>query len=145
MNIGKYHFVFILVTVACAGILLYSCNDENEFTLGDDFVESSTHLSIVDTFSVEMSTVIQDSVPTSATGAMLVGKYQDTVFGSISCISYCQIGLPSTISLGEDDIYDSIVLVLEYSKYFFGDTNSLAELSIHQLNESIELHDNGYL
>ncbi len=145
MNIGKIRSHLILISLLCPGILLLSCDNENEFTLGDDFIESSTHLSIVDTFMVDMSTVIQDSIVTSGTKAMLIGNYQDTLFGNTRCSSFFRFGLPESASLDEDDIYDSVVLVLQYSQYYFGDTNIRMGISVHRLNESIELHNNGYL
>lgn len=145
MNIGKPHIVFTLLFVVFAGLLMPSCNDENEYILGENFIESSTKLSIVDTFTVEMSTVILDSVVTSGKGAMLIGNYLDTIFGNTSCSGFFQIGLPESISLDEHDIFDSVNLIIQYSKYSYGDTNSLMRLSVHQLKESIEPHENGNL
>jgi len=145
MRIGKPGFFFTMTFFACTGILLPSCDKNNEFTMGEDFIESSVSLSIVDTFMVDMSTVIQDSVTTSGKGAMLIGHYQDTLFGNTSCSGYFQIGLPENISLDKSDIYDSIALIIQYSGYSYGDTNSLMAISVHRLTDSIKLHNNGYL
>ena len=147
MNIGipeRNFFTFILAVLT--GLLLTSCNQsDSEFTIGEDFIESATSIKIIDTFTVEMSTVIQDSVPTSGTGTMLIGNYRDTLFGNTTCNAFFQIGLPESINLTENDIYDSISLILYYSGYYYGDTNSRGQMRVHQLKEPIELHDDGYL
>ncbi len=126
--------------------LLLSCNkSDNLFTIGNDFVESETNIEVIDTFTVELSTVLMDSVVTSATDAMLIGCYADTLFGSITCNSFFQIGLPGSVSLDEDDYYDSIALVIYYSGYYYGDTNHLLNINVHRLTEDIEVFDDGNL
>ncbi|MBN1414576.1 MAG: DUF4270 family protein [Bacteroidales bacterium] len=137
--------------VACMFIILMamlfsSCNeDDNTFTIGNDFTESTTHIIVLDTFTVEMSTVVLDSVPTSGTEAMLIGNFRDTLFGNTRCSSFFQIGLPEYIKLNADDVYDSMSLIIHYSGYYYGDTNTFMQLNVYQLAEDIQLHDNGYL
>jgi hypothetical protein len=145
MNIGKLRFFFLVLFTACIGFLFSSCNSENTFIIGEDFVESSTNMTIVDTLTVEMSTVVQDSVPTSKSGAMLIGNYDDTLFGNSDCSGFFQLGLPESIALYEDDIYDSICLIIHYSGYFYGDTNKMMQINVHRVTEDIKVHENGYL
>jgi hypothetical protein len=145
MNIGKPRFFFTVLLTVCIGFLLSSCNNENTFTIGEDFIESATSMAIVDTFTVEMSTVIQDSVPTSGTDAMLMGNIEDTLFGDAGCSSFFQLGLPEGIALYEDDFYDSISLIIHYSGYFYGDTNNLMQINVHRVTDDIKVRDGGYL
>lgn len=127
-------------------ILFLSCNkSDNLFTIGNDFIESETNIEVIDTFGVELSTVLLDSVVTSATDAMLIGRYTDTLFGSITCNSFFQIGLPESVALDEDDYYDSISLFIYYSGYYYGDTNQILNINVHQLSEDIEVFDDGNL
>ncbi len=136
----KWPCLFILA------ILLLSCNkSDNLFSIGNDFVESETNIEIIDTFGVEMSTVLMDSVVTSGTEAMLIGCYVDTLFGRVTCNSLFQIGLPESVSLDENDYYDSISLFIYYSGYYYGDTNQALSINVHQLSEDIELFDDGNL
>jgi hypothetical protein len=145
MTIAK-SFVFSTGSfIVCIGFLLSSCSDENTFTVGDAFVESAAHMAIADTFTVETSTVVQDSVPTSGTNAMLIGNFEDTLFGDAGCSSFFQIGLPEGISLYDDDSYDSISLIIHYSGYFYGDTNKLMQIGVHRVTDDIQVREDGYL
>jgi hypothetical protein len=145
MKSGISSITFFLLIVTCLGLLFTSCNNDNPFTIGEDFIESETNLSVIDTLSVEMSTVIQDSIPTSGTGNMLLGNFHDTLFGDASCSAYFQLGVPEYVNLGDDDIYDSISLIICYSGYYYGDTNSMMQINIHRVTQDIETNENGYL
>jgi hypothetical protein len=61
-------------------ILIGSCTKTNEFTIGKDFVESQTRLQVIDTFRVDLSTVLLDSVVTSSKNIAYVGQYEDNIF-----------------------------------------------------------------
>ncbi len=128
--------LFVLILL----IFFISCNTDNEdFTLGANFVENTTKIFQVDTFSVELSTVIVDSLITSATGVILAGYHENGNFGKITANSYFQIGLPDQtfIDINEDDIYDSLTLEMPYSKYCYGDTNAIQEIEIYKLKEKL--------
>jgi len=128
------------------GFILLSCSKEdNEFTMGQDFIESQTAIIVIDTFSTEFSTVIVDSIPTSGTETVLIGSYEDEAFGRITCHSYFQVGLPQYYSKDENDIYDSITLLLRYSGYNYGDTTQPFRIVVHQLLEDVEPDESGYL
>lgn len=122
-----------------------SCTKSNGFTIGEDFVESQTSLKIIDTFKVDLSTILLDSLPTSGTGVALVGGYKDNEFGAINCASYFDVSFPTFSEIEDGAIFDSASFILGYSGYSFGDTTSLMSISIHQLTERITLNDNGYL
>jgi hypothetical protein len=123
----------------------YSCTQSDDFTIGDSFVESQTELQIIDTFKVELSTVLLDSVNTSSTGIALVGKYSDDVFGTVNCSGYFELGYTVIQDVDESAVYDSAVFILGYSGYSYGDTLSSLSIGIHQLTEQMVLNDNGYL
>jgi hypothetical protein len=133
-------YVLFLFSAFCM-----SCSNGNEFTLGSDFVESQTNMVLTDTFRVDLSTVMLDSLSTSATGVALVGEYRDNEFGKITCSSYFEVGLPTSTAISEDAVFDSCTFFLSYSGYSYGDTTSLMSVSIHQLTENITLNSNGSL
>jgi Domain of unknown function (DUF4270) len=126
-------------------IVIGSCTKINEFTIGKDFVESETRLQVIDTFRVDLSTILLDSVITSSKNIAYVGKYEDNVFGSISCDSYFNIAYESFSDIEEKATYDSSSFILNYTDYNFGDTTSLMSISIHRLTEKIEPYDGLYL
>ncbi len=98
------------IIVILSLLFLVKCNDKpDELTLGEEYIESGTNLNLIDTFSVSLSTVIIDTIVTSGTDRMLVGNFNDNIFGKISSKSYFQIGIPDSSDVEEDEIYDSLV------------------------------------
>ena len=126
-------------------ILIGSCTKTNEFTIGKNFVESQTRLQVIDTFSLDLSTVLLDSVVTSSKNIAFVGQYKDNIFGSINCNSYFDLAYESFSELDEKAVYDSSAFILQYSNYNYGDTTSLMSISIHRLTENIVPYDKSYL
>jgi hypothetical protein len=124
--------------------MIFNSCDENpeKYTLGEEYIDSQTHLSLMDTFSVNLSTVIINDMITSGTGNVLIGSYEDTIFGEIKSSSYFQIGVPESNDVQGDDIYDSLQLVIRYNKYYFGDTTQTQKILVYQLTENIETNEN---
>ena len=137
-NTGSRIVLFLFIIIITS-IVFNACKENSEdVTLGEEFIESQTHLNLIDTFSVSLSTVLLDSVITSGTGSILVGNYSDDIFGKISCRSYFQIGLPDSSEINDEDAYDSLNLVIKYNNYYFGDTTQNQSLFVYQLTENIE-------
>jgi hypothetical protein len=137
---ASLYFILVITIVFCS-----SCTQADEFTMGEDFVEPQTSLKIIDTFKVDLSTILLDSLQTSGSGVALVGSYKDDDFGAINCASYFDVAFPTFSEIEDGAIFDSASFILGYSGYSFGDTASLLSISIHQLTERITLNDNGYL
>ncbi len=116
-----------------------SCQDNpGEYSLGREFLESQTAVFLIDTFAVSLSTVIFDTVSTSGTGNVLIGSYRDNVFGRMRSDSYFQIGIPESPDVQEDDHYDSLILMIRYNGYYFGDTSKSQRIVAYRLTENIE-------
>jgi hypothetical protein len=126
-------------------VLFFSCAKDEEFNMGDNFVESQGTLKILDTFRVDLSTVLLDSVLTSSTGTALVGRYSDKQFGTISSTSYFKVAFPSVNDITSDAVFDSAVVMLNYNNYSFGDTTKKMSISVHTLSEDIDKKGNAYL
>ncbi len=142
INIPYRNFIILSLII----FFLFSCSDdENQFTIGQEFIDSKTTITMIDTFSVDLSTVVLDSVSTSDNNILFIGKYSDTLTGVISSSSFFQVGLPGTVNMLENDVYDSISLVIIYNGYSYGDTSVNFGLNIYELSESIILNDDGYL
>jgi hypothetical protein len=128
----------LLIAIA---ILLFSCNDEpseigNVFKSGD----VSYGISYVDTVTVKTSTVLLDSLPTSWTGTLLTGKYEDDKLGVVQSTAYMQIGPESGWYPEIDALLDSVVLILPYNGIYYGDTTTTSTLSVHRVTEDFEVH-----
>jgi len=133
-------FIFVIATV-----FFSSCTKISEFKIGENFVESQTNLKIIDTFKVDLATILLDSLKTSGTGVAFVGRYKDDEFGAINCASYFDVEFPTFTDIEDAAIFDSSAFILRYSGKSYGDTTSLMSISIHQLTERITLKDDGYL
>jgi hypothetical protein len=133
----------LLITIIMEAVLV-SCTGKDGFTTGDNFIEGKTKVAVLDTFRIDMSTVLLDSIATSGTGIALAGSYHDDYFGSVTSVGYFEPGYKS-LAFDGTEVYDSASIALVYSGYSYGDTSSLMSVSIHQLDEAITLYDNTYL
>lgn len=135
-----------LLFLLLPALLFISCSDNpEEFTLGDEFIESQAGIRIIDTLSINLSTVILDTMPSAGSENMLIGNYKDEVFGKINFSSFFCLEIPAYVDVETDDIYDSLCLIIQYNNYYFGDTSKSQKISVHQLTENIEIDDEEYL
>ena len=138
----RYFYFLIVTLIVCLVIIMGCTEDEEGFTLGAEYLESETDITLIDTFGVKLSTVILDSVASNGTGSMLVGSYQDNITGKITSNSYFQIGIPDRVDIQDEETYDSLNLVIRYSNYSFGDTTKTQQIFVHRLLERIGEFDN---
>jgi hypothetical protein len=140
--IGSFQNMLLALILVISMATFYGCNkNPGKFALGKEFIESQTNLTLIDTLSVNLSTVILDTVVTSGTGRLLIGNFQDNAFGKIKSSSYFQIGIPESFEVLDDEQYDSLRLAIRYCNYSFGDTTRIQKISVHQLTESIEFDE----
>ncbi len=92
----------------------------------------------VDTLTVRMATVWHDSVVTSTSGNLLVGRYRDPRLGTITARSYFQVGIGAAYVPSSDEVFDSLVLVLKPDGYRYGDTTHLQTVEVHRLRDPLE-------
>jgi hypothetical protein len=139
ISFSKKISIFLLIIVI-VGFSMNSCSKSSNFSIGENFVDEQTNLQTLDTFKVDLSTVLLDSIATNGGKVALVGQYEDSVFGSVSTRSYFNFEYKSN-TVNETDIYDSAKFVLCYSKYYYGDTTKLMTISIQQLKKEIKLNE----
>lgn len=129
--------VAILLIGFFASALIACKNSDNSigFT-GDDLLT----VEITDSINVLSSTYLLDSLPSSNTGVIMVGKTNDPALGKLSVSSYFRIKPDADLVIPQNAVFDSLRLVLKYNKYSYGDTSRIQELSVHRLLEHIKLH-----
>ncbi|WP_157757589.1 DUF4270 family protein [Pseudalgibacter alginicilyticus] len=126
-------FLFILL-----GILFIACEStEEDFPVGEDWVNLDTKVYFIDTLSIKMSTFKFDSIAVSNTSRLLVGAYTDPVFGLTKSQSFAQLSNYS-YSLSSDAVFDSIALILNYDNYFYNDTIPNQTINIYEVLDDIE-------
>lgn len=128
--------IFILTAFAC------SEEDQNS-SVGDEWINSSTRVLFFDTLTVKSSTLKLDSIVVSGSRRILIGQYDDPVFGKIKSKSYFQF-IPSRYSIDSEAKYDSIAFILRYDRYSSGDTLSSQKYLISEVTEDLEPHDELY-
>ena len=120
--------------LAALPLLLTACDDPTvDLELSTDPAERNAYYT--DTITVRSSTILVDSVPSSATAYLLVGRYVDAQLGTIEGRSYLQPSLSAAFQPTTDLSYDSLVLTLMPDTYRYGDTTSTQQLLAHRLQQ----------
>jgi Domain of unknown function (DUF4270) len=125
------------VSLTCLVFLMISCEDDQRINFSNR--KNNLQTVYIDTFSVVTSTILADSIPTSNSGVVLVGGYNDNLVGAVSSSSYFQIGYLSKFLPESTSVYDSIGLVLPYSRNSYGDTTKSLTINVHELIQSIKV------
>ncbi|MFH7000425.1 DUF4270 family protein [Flavobacterium sp. FlaQc-57] len=137
---------FILILLFA--MTVFSCgtdSDAGEFVVGSDYLAVSNKVVLIDTVSVEMSTINFDSLVTSNQSRILIGNYDDPIYGKVKSNSYFQVtpGTYALINSGSDTettnyVFDSISMILKYDKYYYGDTTKVQTFDIHRLIQKVK-------
>lgn len=133
-------FFFALSLISCG-----TDTDAGEFVVGSDYLALNNKVILVDTMTVEMSTINLDSLITSGQSRILIGNYDDPIFGKIKSDSYFQLST-TTYALnnsGSDTeavkfVFDSISMILKYDNYYYGDTTKVQTFDIHRLIQKVK-------
>jgi len=117
--------------------LLSSCQKPS-ITFGNSFVPAgNTNIVTYDTSTLQLSTVLLDSFVTAGTGSMLLGRYVDPYFGTITSKTFLQLGTPGKQSVTNIAGFDSIEFVMRLNKTFYADTTVVQRYYVSQLNDVI--------
>ena len=126
--------------------LLSSCY-KKDVQVGDELAESHTRIITIDTVAVLLSSYVLDSFTTNNNNFSLIGNYFDPYTGKTTAGTVLQPGLP-TISedvatlMPKSAVFDSLVLYMRPSGYYYGDTTKPFAI---QVNELADQPDYAYL
>ena len=106
--------LFAVLAIFCA------CQDENS-QLGKSLVESSFYNVYADTCSVDISTILLDSIETRGDSICQLGHYRSSAWGEVSATYYAEYST-SDFTPNTDYTYtlDSLVLRMIPSGHFWG-------------------------
>lgn len=133
-------FIRFLIIIMVTG-LVNSCSSKNQdlqFSGGKNLIKSDMQISIIDTFSLNMSTVQIDSLVTTGRDTLLVGQYVDDRLGKVEAQSYFRVLLPS-LNADSKDVFDSMTLIMKPNGYYYGDTTLTQQLTVYRLAEGLNL------
>jgi len=133
----KSNSLILLIFTGILTTVLTACKTNNKIGFDDN---DPLTVEINDSIKVIASTYLLDSLPSSNTGTIMLGANEDPAFGKLKLSSYFRIKAPAQSDLPKDAVFDSLRLVLKYSKYSYGDTTKLQQLVVHRLKELIKLH-----
>lgn len=125
-----------LLTLLIGLFLFASCKNSN--SVGLDVDPAYAILGRLDSTELITSQTIQEQpVFTYQLARHPLGYLNDLLLGTTEANLAMQVNIPSaSYSFGTSPILDSAVLVLSFSKQFYGDSTSIYNVNIHQLNES---------
>lgn len=133
--------ISILTISVILSVFFMSCEkDSDGLPVGEDWVSSDTKVYFIDTLTIKNTTFKFDSIAVSSTDRLLIGAYNDPVFGFTKSKSYVQ--LYNTIySLDNTTSFDSIALILKYDHYVYNDTIPIQKIYVYDLINDIEFDE----
>jgi hypothetical protein len=135
-------FLFLSIT---ALFFLAGCQKQPSLNFGSTYVPDNgqTNIIVVDSSTINMSTVYTDSTATAATGYLMVGSYHDAFLGQMSSTGYIQLQPPATLPTLNYlvDTYDSIgmVMIFKTNNPFYGDTTITQTYQVQEIDTLFQL------
>ena len=141
----RKELLFLLSSILTL-FFLASCQKQPDLgQFGNSYVtdNNSANVVVIDSATINMSTVFVDSTATAATGFMMVGNYNDAYLGQITSQSYIQMRPPVNLPALDPqlDTYDSIGMVLFFKKGnpYYGDTALAQTYVVNQIDTLFQL------
>lgn len=129
-----------LFVLCLLGTFAVSCSDGQAWLDSDSLTGTDLRLVQIDTFQVDMATFRFDSIVNDSGYRLLIGRYEDPVFGKVRADAYMEL-VPATYSISDNVVFDSIVLNLPYDGYFYADTLATQHLAVRRLTQTITLRN----
>ncbi len=134
--------------------LVISCESGDE-ELGLSLEDNQLSTIVVDTFSTEIGTVFIDSITTSLAENLIAGHIAIDEIGQVHANSYFELSLSGIDANGDNiedflvepstTILDSLVFIIEKGEYWYGDTTSELNLSLHRVTEVMQHANTDFL
>lgn len=132
------YFIPVILLLLTISVGFASC-EKDTINFNSPFVDNSTtNLILVDSSTLELSTIYVDSFATSNSGVLFAGNYTDPQFGKTSAESYMQVGLPAAVTFPNGCVFDSIEVILKLNKTYYGDTTVPYTISVNQLTDLLQ-------
>lgn len=125
---------------------IISCSNEDDtLVVGESLINSETRLLFIDTLTIRAGTFKFDSliVSNSSPSRLLVGSYNDPVFGLSTSESFAQF-VPTDFEIPSEAVFDSIVLLLNYDGYYYNDTIPQQTFNVKRVLANIKPKDDNY-
>jgi hypothetical protein len=135
---GRWYRLLLLVAAAGALVTSACTTSTSDIGVGLPDANVDTGAYLIDTITVKSSTVLRDSVVTSTSNNLMVGRTYDPLLGTLTARSYFRLGAPTSLRIDPLFQYDSLVLVMKPTTYRYGDTTKTQALvEVHKLVDPI--------
>lgn len=124
-------------------VLIVSCDSDTDLgklVVGADYLAIKNKVIEIDTVTLDVSTIKLDSLVSSGQSRILVGNYDDPLFGKIKSDSYFQFSTSRfNLNVADSDteatgyVFDSIAMILRYDDYYYADTTKVQTLNIRRV------------
>ena len=123
-------------------LFLFSCTNSSieDFVVGENFINDQTAVAMIDTLTLQSSTIKYDSIVSNSSGRFLIGSNYNNFSGYKTANTFMTVKFDDAID-DTDFVFDSLSLVLNYDSYYFGDTLQTQTIRVYQLQEEMELVD----
>lgn len=126
--------LILFLSVSC------SISSVEDFVVGDNFIKDQTGVVMIDTLTIQSSSIKYDSIISNSSGSFLVGSNYNYFSGYKNSNSFLTMKFDDAIE-DTEFVFDSLRLILNYNTYYAGDTTVTQTLSVYQLQEQMELTD----
>jgi hypothetical protein len=142
---------FIFAVFFAITFIAYGCKENSN--LGLDFLPEGDvlNLQITDTTTINVFTCMDDSLETNSPSQLLLGIYNDPIFGRVKAEFVSQILLDESSSFHPyylDGIAESLIIYLPYdttySENFYGNKDAELQINVYKLSEPIYSDDIHY-
>lgn len=122
--------------------ILQACKKEGDIGLEQQINEEGLYGKLVDTNTIQLFSVKDDSLISSNYVRNQVGEFNDPIFGKTKASVAFHALLPkNNVDFGTGAVLDSIVLVMGYpsnkADRFYGDSTSRIEMKLYQIDDII--------
>src|SRR5581483_11374350 len=95
----RKELLFFLSCLLSAFLFIPGCQKQPALNFGSTYLDDNTgaNIVLVDTATVDVSTVLVDSTSTSGTGYLMVGSYNDDYLGHVTSRAYLQVTPPPSL------------------------------------------------
>jgi len=139
-NFLRKELLFFLTCFLSAFFFFPGCQKQPALLFGSTYVDDNTgaNIVLVDTATINVSTVFIDSTSTAGTGFLMVGSYNDAYLGTVSSRAFLQVTPPPSLPALDPriDTYDSMGMVLFFKpgNPYYGDTTQYQYYMVNQVD-----------
>lgn len=136
----KHRHTFISVLFLTV-LSFFACNKDSDIGIGLLPEDSQISHLTTDTISLETITKKMDTIAGSRVGKLLIGKYNDPIFGISQAASAVQITLGDYRNFSDTLIADSVYLNLSYNNTglrAYGDTTVSQTVNVYRMRKNLQ-------